>query len=623
MSKTTRTCSQFASAILLLVLAWVWLGSNIGSADEPTNKEKSEVRRIDALILKAGRLFKSKNYDGSQAAVSDAQARLEKIATGADQELLELLKPEHERLQRAHKLLTDEGQLLPELQPLPAPMSDQKQVSFKNEVAPFLVARCGQCHINRTRGNFSAASYMALGQSAVVAVGIPKDSRIVQVLEEGEMPQGGSVDDAEVEMLKNWIAQGAKFDGNDPAQNLQQLTGAPVQNRATPEVATPTGKETVSFGLQVAPILLENCAQCHIDTNNVRGNLNMGTFRLLLRGGDSGSPLTPGSSMDSLIMQRLTAANGANVMPPSGKLDDQKIEMVRRWIDEGATFDGGDAGLETRLVAAKRMADSQDHAELKADRQKKASENWNLAMPDIVPDTFATDNFFLFGSNGVEDLETLGEIAEKLIPKITSSLKTTDEGPFFKGNSSIFVFERQYDFSEFGTMIVGHPLPKELDGYWGYTTIDAFSSLLLKRGSEPVDVRVSLAQQLAALKVASLSADIPRWFADGVGYWVAARSFPRDEAIKTWDQEATAIIAEMQQPGDFLEGKLPEHQSALVAYMFVKQLRSDSGRFTKLLNLLQDQEPFEQSFTRVYGATPKAMFDTGAKRNRNAPRRKR
>ena len=612
------------STLRFVLICVLFVGAASTFADEPTNKEKSEVRRINSLILKAGRLFKSENYESSLKAVSDAQERLEKLANGADKELIELLKPEHDRLQKAHKLLTEAGQLPAELKPLPEPMSDQAVVSFKDQVAPFLVARCGRCHVNRNQGNFSMATYVALGQSTMVAVGIPADSRIIQVIEDEEMPPGGSIEESELNMLKAWIAQGAKFDGDDPTQNLRQLSPQPNRNRNAPEITAPTGKETVSFGLDIAPVLLENCAQCHIDTNNARGNLNMRTFGLLLRGGDSGSPISPGSSMDSLIMQRLTASDGANVMPPSGKLPDKTIDLFRRWIDEGATFDGGEAGLDIRTVAAKRKADSQSHDELKVDREQKSNANWKLAMGDIVPDTHQTQNFFLYGSNGVDELEELGEIAEKLIPKIQSSLKVKESNPFFKGNSSIFVFQRHYDFSEFGTMVVRSPLPKDVDGYWGYTTIDAYSSLLLKRGKKPSDVRVSLARQLAAIKVASLTGDVPRWFADGVGYWVAGRAFSRDEATKTWDTQAEAIMADMQQPGDFLEGKLPEHQAALVGYMFVKQLRSDTGRFAKLLKSLNDGKPFEQSFTLAYGSTPKQMFDTGGRnRNRNGRRRDR
>ena len=235
-------------------------------------------------------------------------------------------------------------------------------------------------------------------------------------------------------------------------------------------------------------------------------------------------------------------------------------------------------------------------------------------MTDIAADKIETENFFLFGSNGAAELQALGEQAEKMLPKIAAGLKLDDAAPFLKGNTSIFVFQRQYDFSEFGTMIVKTPLPKEVRGYWGFNTIDAYASLLLKRGKSPEDVQVALARQIGAIKVASLATDVPRWFADGLGHWIAERVFPRDEATKQWDDQAEAIVREMSRPSDFLAGRLPEHQAALVSYLFVKQLRSDTKRFNKLLKMLREQQSFEKAFLASYGTTPNEMFGARASR---------
>ncbi len=585
------------------------------TADEPTRKEKSDVRRIHELIDKGGRLFKGGNYDLSLDAIEDARTRLEKIAASADEELMALLKPEHDRLQLAHTLLTGAGKELKPIADLPAPVApvDSKPVSFKNEVAPLLVAKCGRCHVLRSRGQFSAASYNALGQSTKVSPGLPDQSRLIEVIVDGDMPPGGSLLDSELLTLKTWIAQGAKFDGDNPAQNLVELTGNPIPAaRQSVTAVMPTGNETISFGLHVAPLLLQNCAQCHIDSNNPRGNFSMQTFAEFLRGGDGGSPIVPGKSNESLIIQRMTGAAGTDVMPPTGKLDDQLIAVVRKWIDEGAAFDGGEASNATSSVAARAKANSQSHDQLKADRLMLAQNNWKLAMPGIEPDQISTENFNLLGTIGKDELEQLGKLAEYLVPKIQSTLKTEADDTFVKGNVAIFIFERQYDFSEFGTMVEDHPLPKEIMGTWGYSITDAYVALRLESGRDPSDIQVEMVSQLAALRVATMSADVPRWFADGVGHWVAARAFPRDEAVKTWDDKAMQIVASMQQPGDFLNGKLPEHQSALVSYLFVKQLRSNANRFNKLLKLLREETRFEEAFAAAYGATPQAMFDDSA-----------
>lgn len=593
---------------LLLALSSICSSTH---ADEPTRKEKLAVKKIHELIDKGGRLFKAKNYDASIAAIADAQKRMGKVSNGADAELLEILKPEHARLVLAHKLLTDAGQSPNAIEPLPAPaVTSDGLVSFKNQVAPLLSAKCGKCHVDRNRGDFSAASFNAIGQSTMVAVGLPNDSRIIEVIVDGDMPPGGSLLDKELQLLKDWISQGAKFDGDDADKNLREF--GLVDSQSTN--MRPTGNETVSFASHVAPILLENCATCHI-TDNPRANFSMQNFARIMRGGDSGSPIQAGNGSESLIVKRLRGLDGLNVMPPSGKLDDSQILIVENWINEGAKFDGEQARLATRTVAATAKAASQTHPQLVADRVRFAEKNWRLAMPDIEPATTTTDNFHLFGNISQTRLDQLGILAEQIVPKIESNLKLKTGGPFVKGNVAVFVFEKHYDFSEFATMIENHSLPKEVTGHWGFNTIDAYATLNLKIESDPDNTKVALARQLGAIKVSNLSSDMPRWFADGMGRWLAERIYPKDESIKTWDNQANHIVANMNQPGDFLAGKLPEHHAGLVSYLFVKRLRGDSSRFKKLFRSLSDNRPFEQAFLLAYGATPQSLFGTEPTRN--------
>ena len=129
---------------------------------------------------------------------------------------------------------------------------DMAVVSFKSEVAPILVAKCGNCHVNRNRGNFSAATFAALSNSTTIAFGLPQDSRLIEVIENGEMPKGGlKVEPNELELLKRWIQLGAKFDGDNPQQPITEFAAnvPTCVGRDRPQPTKPTGKETVSFGL--------------------------------------------------------------------------------------------------------------------------------------------------------------------------------------------------------------------------------------------------------------------------------------------------------------------------------------------------------------------------------------
>ncbi len=323
----------------LAALACVFLSLSFCAAlvfgDEPTAKQKRSVNAIAKVIDRADRLYKSKKYESSAEKIIEAEQQIMRLATEADADLISLIQPEYDRLAQQHKLLIEQGQKLQELKPLPAPIvAGMKPVSFKSEVAPILITNCGRCHVRARRGNFSAASYRSLMDSTHVSSGMPNKSRLIERIVDGEMPPDGKVAEKDLESLKQWIAQGAKFDGEGPGQDITALTGMTLApDRTAIEVSKPTGNETVSFGLDVAPILIKNCASCHIDRNPPRGGLSMATFMQLLRGGDSGNLLVPGTSADSSIVRRLQA-EGATVMPPTGKLDAKWIDLITKWIDE-------------------------------------------------------------------------------------------------------------------------------------------------------------------------------------------------------------------------------------------------------------------------------------------------
>lgn len=591
-------------------LAVFLLHGTSGLAQDVTPREKQAVRRIKSVIDRAGKQFKAGKLDASQKFIEQAMKQVTETTVGAREELLEIIEPEYSRLEKAHQLLTEAGHELPELAPLPQPTTgDAAVVSFKSDVAPILVAKCGNCHVNRNRGDFSAATFAALNDSTTIAFGIPQDSRLIEVIENGEMPKGGlKVEPNELELLKRWIKQGAKFDGDNPQQRISEFATDTPSARATRLVPTkPTGKETVSFGLHVAPILLEHCGECHIN-NNPRGNLNMSSFRSLLAGGDGGPPFVPGKSEESLLFQRIEAGD----MPPSGKLDAELIEIIGKWINEGASF-ADNPRLEIRTVAAKAKSDSQSHEQLIAERLKSTQETWQLVMDQVESTSLPSKNFVVIGSTTESRLTDLSHLVESLVPKITDALKMDVSQPLVKGNVSVFVFDKRYDFSEFGKMVEQRDFPKEVTGHWGFDTVNAYATVLLTRNQVPDNAKVSLARQIVAVHTANLAPDVPRWFADGVGYWTAKKIYSREDETKSWDTDAWAAADSMKKPDDFIKNQMPADQAALVSYLFVKSLRSDGARFRRLMKMMRENNSFEKSFESAYGSAPGQLFNSKVK----------
>ena len=100
----------------------------------------------------------------------------------------------------------------------------------------------------------------------------------------------------------------------------------------------------VDFNRYIQPILSNKCFACHgPDTENLIGGLQLSNFDTATeerRGGRQA--IVPGNSAASLLMERIQEENPNRIMPPPEThktLSSDEIELLRRWIDEGATFE--------------------------------------------------------------------------------------------------------------------------------------------------------------------------------------------------------------------------------------------------------------------------------------------
>lgn len=92
------------------------------------------------------------------------------------------------------------------------------------------------------------------------------------------------------------------------------------------------GGETVSFSLDILPILQQDCILCH----GGAGGLDLESYEGLITGGNSGLVVIPGNADGSLLPRRLDGT-----VPPTMPLDapaltSPEIERIRQWIREGA-----------------------------------------------------------------------------------------------------------------------------------------------------------------------------------------------------------------------------------------------------------------------------------------------
>lgn len=94
--------------------------------------------------------------------------------------------------------------------------------------------------------------------------------------------------------------------------------------------------EPVDYGREIKPFLKARCYACHGALKQNSG-LRLDAGRLIRKGGDGGEVVTPGEPDDSLLIERVSAAEKSRRMPPEGEpLTAKQIELLRVWISQGA-----------------------------------------------------------------------------------------------------------------------------------------------------------------------------------------------------------------------------------------------------------------------------------------------
>ena len=88
----------------------------------------------------------------------------------------------------------------------------------------------------------------------------------------------------------------------------------------------------IDYNLSIQSIFNQNCTGCH-DSSNPAGGLNLLSYEDLM----SNNVIVPGDHEASELYDRITRPESSNGdMPPAGSLDQDEIDLIADWIDEGA-----------------------------------------------------------------------------------------------------------------------------------------------------------------------------------------------------------------------------------------------------------------------------------------------
>ena len=130
----------------------------------------------------------------------------------------------------------------------------------------------------------------------------------------------------------------------------------------------------VDFVKEVRPVFQKHCYECHGEKKQKSG-LRLDFKQAALKGGDHHGPdIRPGNAKDSPLIHFITTQDEDEIMPPNGKrLAPAEIEILKRWIHEGAAWPDG--------VDSAKIDDKRDH--------------WAFKPLQVVDDKMASIDAFI------------------------------------------------------------------------------------------------------------------------------------------------------------------------------------------------------------------------------------
>ena len=127
-----------------------------------------------------------------------------------------------------------------------------------------------------------------------------------------------------------------------------------AQEEPSDAPAKPDAAGLEFFEKNIRPILSESCYECHSNAkNSAKGSLILDSKDGMLKGGEEGPAVVPGNLEKSLLIRAVRYEDAELAMPPKkkgGKLPDDKIALLEKWIQMGAPSPDGNGSKLTGLT---------------------------------------------------------------------------------------------------------------------------------------------------------------------------------------------------------------------------------------------------------------------------------
>jgi hypothetical protein len=165
------------------------------------------------------------------------------------------------------------------------------------------------------------------------------------------------------------------------------------------------------FESKIRPVLAEKCYECHsAKSGKTKGGLRLDHIEVILKGGDSGPALTVGDSTNSLLVEAIHYQDPDFHMPPKGKLSQDVISDLEKWINEGAVWP---------VEPVPSFSSKAERSSFNLAKRKKEHWSWQPITSPTIPVSESTQNLHPIDQLIREKLAHAGLLPSKSADKRT------------------------------------------------------------------------------------------------------------------------------------------------------------------------------------------------------------
>lgn len=591
---------------------------------EVTVEQRKELTELKRELAKVTALLRDKDFDAADKLLSDAEEKVNSIATAAQ------VQPTDRTMQGVAVLIQRHRESLAKARARVPGAPAAAGVSFSKDIAPLVNEKCLGCHgANNPRANLrldSFAGWKRGGQSGpLLVVGNANASRLMARVRDPDasrrMPRNGDPLTAqELQTLGTWINQGARFDGQTEAATLEELiAAADLADDPTVLIPKPTGDETVSFTRDIAPFMANLCGNCHSRARR-SGGLCLETFYDMMKGGDSGRVVLPGNLEGSRLYRLVGGLENPRMPQGQARITRKNYEDLTKWFEEGCVYDGDDPRTPLRqfvrteaAVEAERFA-SMSAEEMNKYRIDRTDGQIKRALPNDATNSLQSDEFYLIGNVGAERLRQVDEWAQTHTANLRKTF-SSGSGQLWKGRLAIFVLKDRFSYDEFNLTIDRREAPQEMTGHSVVTASaeDAYVALLDvgdEATAEKPALRVHLIDHLTGAYFKRGGSPVPDWVLRGTGLAMAAQALPGDPYLRQLDGAAAQQVAALGRPEDvFANGTFSPGTIGPVGYSLVNYMIDAGGaaKYSQFVRLLTDGRDVASAARGVYNTDLAAL----------------